>query len=65
MIEIPEGVGVTLWCSLFCTGNLATGELVVESGHDFIKLPICDECKDKVEAGTQSRLDSTPEGMLD
>lgn len=62
MIEIPEGAHVVLWCSLYCEGNEATGDLNIEARPgEFITLPICDECKKKIEA----RLDRTLGAVLE
>lgn len=36
------------WCSLFCEGNEAIGELTVPIGEDDTAIPVCEECMEKV-----------------
>lgn len=61
MIEIPEGVHVVMWCSLYCTGNESTGTLTIDTLNGPMGIPICDECKNTIE----SRLDRPLEGVVE
>jgi hypothetical protein len=55
MIELPEGLEgahITFWCSLFCDGTEATGELNAEfPDGQVITIPVCEECAEKVISG--------------
>lgn len=58
---IPEdltGVQVTMWCSLFCTGNPATGELKVKDGEGWVGIPVCEECRDRAMTSAGTVLDT-------
>jgi hypothetical protein len=54
-------IEVVSWCSLFCQGNEATGELTIMQYPDTIVIPICDECKEKVD----QRLDKPLGGVVE
>jgi hypothetical protein len=46
------------WCSLFCTGNEAIGELSIRfTGDEWIDVPVCQECVDQIETNQQEALD--------
>ena len=65
MIEIPEGAHIVHWCSLFCTGNEATGELNIEELPGvWTAIPICITCKEHIEKNTGKSLDTLLRGVV-
>jgi len=64
LIELPEGVQVTRWCSLFCRGNEAVGEITIDHKPGYtVQLPICEECLEK--AKLKYVLDTQDDGVLE
>lgn len=61
-----EGFPVTLWCSLYCEGNEAVGDMVIEYDRGYkVSLPMCRECADKLEENPGLLLDLTPLDVLE
>ena len=49
----------TQWCSLFCTGNEAVGELTLpfeDNNGIFLDIPICAECLETVMQNQKEAL---------
>ena len=58
-------VEIVRWCSLFCTGHQATGDLNIENTPGtWIAIPICDDCKSHIEAGRGKDLDTLLNGVV-
>ena len=49
--------GATTWCSLFCAGNEAIGELTIPLGDDAdVSIPVCQECADEAQENPEESL---------
>ena len=67
MIKVLDGVTVTMWCSLLCSGNEATGDLVIEDPPGTERsIPICEECLEKIKNGASPyRVDTLDDGVVE
>jgi len=50
------------WCSMFCRGNPATGEI---TGPDMPAIPICEECLEKYMKGAVVKPKTQEPDLLD
>lgn len=58
MIDEPY---VTLWCSLYCEGQEAVGEMEIQfTTEQTISLPLCAYCADILEKNPQLALALAP-----
>jgi len=58
--------GAVQWCSLFCTGNEATGELSLEDEPGiWTVIPICDYCKNYIEGNLGKSIDTLLHGVVE
>lgn len=61
-----EGFPVTMWCSLYCTGNEVVGDMDIDYGDGrVVSLPLCQECADKLQNNPALALDLVPVDVLD
>jgi hypothetical protein len=57
---------ITLWCSLYCEGNEAVGEMDIDwGGGHVVSLPMCQECADHLQKNPALALDLVPVDVLD
>jgi hypothetical protein len=60
------GVPITLWCSLYCEGNEAVGEMDIDYGDGMmVSLPLCAECAEVLQKNPALALDLKPGSVLD
>lgn len=60
------GVPITMWCSLYCEGNEAVGDMDIDYGEGLVvSLPLCQECAEKLQADPKLALDLKPGVVLD
>lgn len=46
------------WCSLFCTGNEAIGEMSIRfTTEDWVSVPVCEACVEEIRVNQQAALD--------
>lgn len=65
-MEQAFGIPVTLWCSLYCEGNEAVGEMEIDyDGGKVVSLPLCQECADTLQKNPALALDLEPGDVLD
>jgi len=61
-----EGIPVTMWCSLYCDGNPAVGDMDIDYGQGrVVSLPLCQGCADHLQKNPRLALDLVPEDVLD
>lgn len=57
---------VTVWCSLYCTGNEAVGDMdITYDKKNTVTLPLCQECADKLLADPKLALDLKPIDVIE
>lgn len=62
MSQVP----VTLWCSLYCEGNEAAGEVDLDYGDGLVvSLPVCESCATTLQNNPTLALDLKPDYVLD
>lgn len=59
MIEFKQ------WCTVFCTGHEAAGEITIEFDTGTLNLPICDSCLHVLQDDPQKALDLRPTDVLE
>lgn len=59
-----EGVPITYWCSLFCSGQEAVGDMEIEFKGDVISLPLCQDCANTLENNPALAIDLMPTDVL-
>ena len=60
-----DGIPVTLWCSLYCKGNEAVGDMDIDFGDgNTVSLPLCQECADHLQDNPHLALDLKPIDVL-
>ena len=60
------GFPITMWCSLYCTGNEAVGDMDIDFGDGkTVSLPLCQECADHLQKNPDLLLDLVPVDVLD
>lgn len=61
-----NGISVTQWCSLYCDGNEAVGDMeIAYNGGKVVSLPVCQECADRLQENPLLALDLEPTDVLD
>lgn len=61
-----EGIPVTVWCSLYCDGNEAVGDMDIDYGEGLVvSLPLCQECAETLQNNPRLALDLVPIDVLD
>ena len=53
------------WCSVFCTGQQAQGEITIEFESGPVSLPICDDCLRTLSENPQRMLELEPGVLLE
>jgi hypothetical protein len=57
---------MTLWCSLYCEGNEAAGEVDLDYGEGLmVSLPVCEKCAGILQENPALALDLKPDYVLD
>ena len=59
MIEFAQ------WCSLFCTGNRATGDITINFDTGPLSLPICEGCLKELQENPHRALELEPGVVLE
>jgi len=60
------GVPITMWCSLYCTGNEAVGDIEVEFDKgNTVSLPLCEQCLETLQNNPSLLLDLRPDAVLE
>ena len=61
-----EGIPVTSWCSLYCGGSEAVGDMAIDYGAGLVvNLPLCEECATTLQNHPELALDLQPVDVLD
>lgn len=61
-----KGFPVTLWCSLYCEGNEAVGDMNIRYSESLeVSLPLCQECAEKLQRNPKLALDLKPVDVLE
>lgn len=55
----------TQWCSVFCTGNPANGDITVDFEGGAVSLPICETCLRTLRENPSRVLELQPQAVLE
>lgn len=57
---------ITYWCSLYCTGSPAGGNIEIDYGNgQALSFPVCDECIEQIQLDPQKSMDIRPDDVLE